>query len=201
VIYLVRHGQTEWNAERRMQGRMESSLTALGRRQAAAMAEMLAERLRREGAPPGWRLVSSPLGRARDTAEAIGARLDLAVELDDRLTEIAFGDWEGRLRDEVTPGHPELFATREWLVSPPNGETFEAVRARVASFLADLPPEPARRVIAVSHGVTGRLLRGVYAGLGREETLNQDVPQDAVFQLRQGRIRRFDCAPIRDLPS
>jgi probable phosphoglycerate mutase len=192
VIYLVRHGETEWNLERRMQGRLESRLTALGRRQAAAMAGLLAEHVDADLEP--WRLISSPLGRARETAEAIGARLGLAVELDERLTEIAFGAWEGRLREEVAPQHPELFATREWLVSPPGGETFDEVRARVAGFLAELPPEPERRVIAVSHGVAGRLLRGVYAGLGREETLNQDVPQDAVFRLAEGRIHRLDCA-------
>lgn len=193
MIYLVRHGETEWNVERRMQGRRESRLTALGRRQAAAMAELLAGLI---GAEPdaAWRLVSSPLGRARETAEAIGVRLGLPVESDARLTEIAFGGWEGRLREEVAPQHPELFATREWLVSPPGGESFEEVRARVASFLADLPPEPERRVIAVSHGVAGRLLRGVFAGLDREQTLNQDVPQDAVFRLARGQIHRLDCA-------
>jgi probable phosphoglycerate mutase len=192
VIYLVRHGETEWNVERRMQGRRESSLTALGRRQAAAVADLLAGLVGSEG-PGGWRLISSPLGRAHETAQAIEARLGLPIELDERLTEIAFGEWEGRLRDEVAPLHPDLFATREWLVSAPGGESFDEVRARVASFLADLPEEPERRVIAVSHGVAGRLLRGVYAGLGREETLNQDVPQDAVFRLAQGRIHRLDC--------
>jgi probable phosphoglycerate mutase len=193
VIYLVRHGETEWNVERRMQGRLESSLTALGRQQAARMAELLAGLVERDGGGP-WRLISSPLGRARDTAEVIADRLGTALELDDRLTEVAFGDWEGRLRDEVSPQHPEIFSTREWLVSAPGGESFDEVQARVADFLADLPPEPERRVIAVSHGVAGRLLRGVYAGLGREQTLNQDVPQDAVFRLAGRRIDRLDCA-------
>jgi probable phosphoglycerate mutase len=157
------------------------------------MAELLAGLVERDGGGP-WRLISSPLGRARDTAEVIADRLGTALELDDRLTEVAFGDWEGRLRDEVSPQHPEIFSTREWLVSAPGGESFDEVQARVADFLADLPPEPERRVIAVSHGVAGRLLRGVYAGLGREQTLNQDVPQDAVFRLAGRRIDRLDCA-------
>jgi probable phosphoglycerate mutase len=193
LIYLVRHGETEWNVERRMQGRLESSLTALGRQQAARIAELLADLVERDAAAE-WRLISSPLGRARATAEVVGARLGLPVELDHRLTEVAFGEWEGRLRDEVSPRHPELFATREWLVSAPGGESFDEVRARVAAFLADLPPEPGRRVIVVSHGVAGRLLRGVYAGLDRTQTLNQDVPQDAVFRLARRRIERLDCA-------
>jgi probable phosphoglycerate mutase len=65
----------------------------------------------------------------------------------------------------------------------------------VVGFLQDLPPEPERRVIAVSHGVTGRVLRGVYAGLSRADTLLQDVPQDAVFRLTGGDIARIDCPP------
>jgi len=157
------------------------------------VADLLADLLAAQSAAP-WRLVSSPLGRATDTAEVIGARLGLPVEIDERLTEVAFGAWEGRLRHEVAPRHPELFATRDWLVSAPGGESFEEVRARVASFLAELPPEPERRVIAVSHGVAGRLLRAVYAHLDREQALSQDVPQDAVFRLAQGRIHRLDCA-------
>jgi probable phosphoglycerate mutase len=192
VIYLVRHGETEWNVERRMQGRQESRLTARGERQAAAMAKLLASLVAHDP-PAAWRLVSSPLGRARDTAAMIGASLGLAVEIDERLAEIAFGEWEGRLRDEVAPQHPELFAGRDWLVSPPGGETYDEVWARVGAWLADQAAEPGRRVIAVSHGVTGRLLRGAYAGLSRHETLMQDVPQDAVFRLANGRIERIDC--------
>lgn len=190
MIYLVRHGETEWNAERRMQGRRESRLTPLGRAQAESMAGLLAGRIGESG---GWRLVSSPLGRALETAEAIAGRTGLPVEVDERLSEIAFGEWEGKLRDEMAQLHPEIFAGRDWLVSPPGGETYEDVHARVAAWLADQPPEPDRRVIAVSHGVAGRLLRGVYLGLGRHETLLQDVPQDAVFRLAGGRVERFDC--------
>jgi broad specificity phosphatase PhoE len=194
LIYLVRHGETEWNLERRMQGRRESPLTPLGERQAAAMAGLLADLVACE-APADWRLVSSPLGRARQTAEAIGARLGLAVEIDERLAEIAFGDWEGQLRDEMALVYPELFATREWLVSAPGGETFEDVQARIGGWLAELPPEPDRRVVAVSHGMAGRILRGCYAGLSRQQTLLLDTPQDAVFRLTLGQIHRFDCAP------
>jgi probable phosphoglycerate mutase len=195
VIYLVRHGQTEWNVERRMQGRRESPLTPLGERQAGAMAKLLTGLVAADS-PSSWRLVSSPLGRARQTAAFVAASLGVAVEIDERLAEIAFGEWEGRLREEVAPQHPELFATPEWLFSPPGGETYEDVRARVVGFLEDLPPEPARRVIAVSHGVTGRVLRGVYAGLSRADTLMQDVPQDAVFRLLGGEIARIDCGPV-----
>jgi len=77
-----------------------------------------------------------------------------------------------------------------------HGETFEDVHARAASWLNDLPPEGERRVIAVSHGVWGRLLRGAYAGLDRQATLDQEVPQDAIYRLQNGQIDRFDCEPV-----
>ncbi|MFN9927752.1 MAG: hypothetical protein ACK53I_12530 [Phenylobacterium sp.] len=72
----------------------------------------------------------------------------------------------------------------------------ESVEARVASWLEDLPPEPWRRVIAVSHGVSGRVLRGLYADLSPGETRGQDAPQDAVFRLQNGQIDRFNCPPL-----
>jgi probable phosphoglycerate mutase len=195
VIYLTRHGQTEWNLEGRMQGRMESALTPLGVRQAKAMADLLGDLIERDPPAP-WRLVSSPSGRARQTAEAISKRLALPVELDERLVEIGCGEWEGRLRTDIAHLHPEKFASREWFFGAPGGETFEDVWGRVSSWLADQPAEPERRVIAVSHGVAGRLLRGAYGGLQRQETLNQDVPQDAVYRLIDGEIHRLDCEPV-----
>jgi len=195
VIYLTRHGQTEWNVEGRMQGRRESALTPLGVRQAGAMADLLADLIARDPPAP-WRLVSSPSGRAQASAEAISRRLGLPVELDERLIEIGCGEWEGRLRAEVAEIYPEKFAAREWFFGAPGGETYENVWARVSSWLADQTPEPERRIIAVSHGVAGRLLRGAYAGLSREETVNQDVPQDAIFRLMDGNIHRLACEPV-----
>jgi len=197
LIYLLRHGETEWNVQQRLQGRQESALTPLGRAQAAAMAELLADLTAIEP-PRELRLVSSPLGRARQTAEAVAARLDLPLELDERLAEIAFGDWEGRLHHEVAPTDAEALATREWLVSAPGGETYDEIWARAASFLADQPAEPERQVIAVSHGVTGRVIRGCYGGLSRRETLTQSVPHGAVFRLMNGQVDRFDCEPLED---
>jgi probable phosphoglycerate mutase len=195
MLYLVRHGQTAFNREGRLQGRQESQLTPLGERQAAAMARLLHDLIERDGPQP-WRLVSSPLGRARATAAAIGARLDLKVELDDRLMEICVGEWEGRLRADLERERPGLTADPEWHFGARGGETFEEVTARVSSWLADQAPEPGRRVIAVSHGVSGRLLRGAYAGFDRAATLAQHVPQDAVYRLCNGQIDRFDCEDV-----
>lgn len=195
MICLVRHGETEFNREARIQGRMESRLTSLGERQAVAMGSLVADLVRHQPPAP-WRLVCSPQGRALATARAIGEATGLAIETDDRLMEIACGEWEGRLRSEIAHIHPEKFAGREWFFGAPGGETYEDVMARAVSFLGDLPPEPQRRVIVVSHGVMGRLMRGAYAGLSREQTIWQDVPQDACFVLQDGMIGRIEAEPV-----
>ncbi|MDB5494397.1 MAG: histidine phosphatase family protein [Phenylobacterium sp.] len=197
MIYLVRHGQTAFNRERRLQGHLDSDLTELGRAQAKAMAGLLADLLALDPPAP-WRLVTSPLGRARATAEVIGARLNLPVESDARLMEISCGAWEGRLRREIEAEAPEAFAQSGWAFRAPMGERYEAVSVRLADWLASLPPEPERRVIAVGHGISGRVLRGLYAGLSRDETVNQAVPQDAVFRLMNGQVDRFDCEPAEE---
>lgn len=193
MILLVRHGQTEFNRERRLQGRMDSPLTELGLRQAEAVGELLAGMIRPED---GWMLASSPLGRARDTATVIGARLGLTVMLDDRLIEVSWGSREGRLRSELEADYPDTFGRTGWAFDAPEAEGLGSVEARLASWLEDLPPEPWRRVIAVSHGVSGRVLRGLYADLSPGETRGQDAPQDAVFRLQNGQIDRFNCPPL-----
>lgn len=197
MIYLCRHGQTFHNREGRLQGRMESDLTPLGQAQARAMAALLDDLVApRERGP--WRLVASPLRRARHTAEAIGERLGLAAEFDERLVEIDVGEWSGRLREEVRGENPHLHGDDAWGFHAPGGETYDAMTARLDAWLAQQAAEPERRLIVVSHGVAGRLLRGLYARLSKEETLRQDIPQDAIFRLAGGRIERIDCAPVAE---
>jgi probable phosphoglycerate mutase len=195
MIYLCRHGETAYNRERRLQGRTDTDLNALGRRQAAAMADLLHDLVAREPSS-AWRIVASPLKRTRETAAAIAARLDLLVVYDERLVEIDVGTWSNRLRDEVRTENPALFESPEWAFASPGGETYEDVMGRVSAWLAEQAPEPERRLIVVSHGVAGRLLRGAYAGLSRGAVLAQDVPQDAIYRLSGGQVDRLDCEPV-----
>ena len=193
MILLVRHGETHWNVERRFQGRKDSPLTERGVRQATAMADLVRDLVARDPSD-AWRLMASPLGRAQATAALISRAIGLPVQPDARLAEIDCGAWEGLTWPEVSAGRDTN--SRHWIFDAPGGERFEDVLARVGDFLDELPPEPERRVILVSHGASGRVLRGAYAALSRDEVLDLDVPQDAIFRLQNGQIDRLDCEPV-----
>lgn len=191
MIYLVRHGQTEFNLARRYQGALDSPLTEHGVRQAERVGALLAGLLRGED---GWEIVHSPQERARRTAEIVNAALGFPASHDDRLREISLGEWDGLLIEEVVHKLPPGTGVWERQLHAPGGESYEAISARIADWLADVGGS-GRRIVAVSHGMAGRVLRGLYGGLSRQAMLELDVPQDAVFRLADGRIERVDCAP------
>ncbi|GAA4479215.1 bifunctional RNase H/acid phosphatase [Rhodococcus olei] len=147
-LLLLRHGQTALSVERRYSGRGNPDLTDVGRAQAAAAAARL-------GARGGIAaVVSSPLGRARQTAQAAADALGLEVVVHEGLTETDFGAWEGMTFREAGERDPDLH--RRWLgdtsVPPPGGESFDEVRRRVESVRADLTRDfPGRNVLVVSH--------------------------------------------------
>ncbi len=193
MIYLLRHGQTDYNRDGRMQGQLESSLTDLGRAQVEAMAERLLAEITD---PSGWRLLASPLQRTRQSAAIISAALGLEVEIAPPLIEVGCGDWEGQTYADLRVKYPESFVGKDWYFQAPGGERFDDLTARIDPWLATLPPEPERRVIAVCHGVSGAFVRRAYLGLSPEATIAQDMPQDALFRLAGGQAERLDCRPV-----
>ena len=193
MILLLRHGETEFNLARRAQGAKDSPLTALGLRQAHAMAGLVHDLVRRE-APGDWRLVSSPLGRARATAQVLAERLSLPVTLDDRIREHSMGELDGLTVEEFLPRFRTDVPPIERAFHTPGGESYAALCARVGAFLADIVA--GERLIVVSHGSAGRVLRGLYAGLDMQQTLHLEMPQDAVHRLQNGQIDRFDCEAV-----
>jgi probable phosphoglycerate mutase len=194
LIFLVRHGETEWNRIRRYQGWLDSPLTPEGIAQAEAIGRLLC-RLPETAAAE---IVASPIGRARHTAEIIAECLSdhrgrpRPVRFDERLREISLGSWDGLDKRDIRRRAPELFAGEEgrweWYFRTPDGETYDAFAARIAAFLADLGDVP---VIAVSHGVVTRVLRGLYAGMPRDAALRLTVPQDRVFVLAGGTLQEI----------
>lgn len=127
---LLRHGQTELSVQRRYSGRGNPALTELGRRQADAAAQYLGRAKIAENVAA---VISSPLQRARETAGAAAAALGLEVTVDDDLIETDFGDWEGFTFAEAAERDPELHGRwlRDTSVTPPGGESFDAVAQRI----------------------------------------------------------------------
>lgn len=183
TIFLVRHGETEWNRARRYQGWSDSPLTPLG----IAQAEAIGRRLAALPEAAAATIVASPIGRARRTAEIIAECLGRREPplLDDRLREISLGSWDGLDRREVRSRFGARFEDFEWYFRTPDGETYEAFAGRIGSWLAEPRDEP---LIVVAHGVVTRVLRGLYAGLPRAEALRLEVPQDRIFLLAGGTL-------------
>ena len=192
-IYIVRHGETEWNVLGRKQGLGDSPLTAAGRAHARAVGRRLRAEL--EGRGP-VRIESSPLGRARRTAEIICAELGLeSTDIVEAplLAEHSLGDWQGLTNQEVDARWPGERARREadrWSYVVPGGESYALIFERAKAWLA----EPRAGItVAVSHEMMSRVLCGAYARLERAEMLARGHPHDRVYRLRDGRAEELAC--------
>lgn len=178
-IWLLRHGQTHWNAEQRIQGQLESPLTPLGVEQAQQQARFMPAILARKPA-----CYVSPLGRAQQTAQI--ALKGTAFITDSRLAEVHAGDWQGLTRDEVQTKWPDLYATCPTVLDlftiAPNGEGFVAFEARIIDFLSNLTGPS----VIVAHGLLGQVLRGVICGLTPAEMGAISNEQGCVYVLENG---------------
>lgn len=188
VIFLVRHGETEYNRQNRFNGRSDSPLTEIGIDEARRHGRVL-----REQNVNDIRFVSSPLGRALHTAELIGEELGVprtGIEVETCLTEISFGVWEGLTIDEIETSYPGEWDNRHrnmWTYAMPQGESYEMVARRVGAWLE----QAQGRLLVVTHGAVDRILRGLYAGLPETEICTLDEPQNVLFKLEAGAITRL----------
>ncbi len=187
-IYILRHGQTEWNAEGRLQGAMDSPLTPLGIAQAQAQGRVLA------GLDlAAFRAIISPLGRTRHTAALAVAPVMPDMAEDARLREIEVGDWTGRLRDSLgVPYDPiavpgETFALYD---AAPNGEGLAGLQRRCQDFLDDL----AGPAVLVTHGITGHMLRILWMGWDVDRLGDLPGGQGVVFHLADGQHQVLGAA-------
>jgi broad specificity phosphatase PhoE len=189
-ILLVRHGETQWNLQRRVQGRFDSPLTERGVAQSHAVGQLV------RSLPDAAfaRIITSPLGRARQTAEIIAGHLGTGQGLiiDDRLREISVGSWDGLTYRDIEMRSPGVFdgdGRHEWYFRAPDGDTYEAFAARIAEWLAEAADT--RLLIAATHGIVSRVARGLYARLPRATALTLPVPQDKIFRLAGGAIEEI----------
>ncbi|MFG3339760.1 histidine phosphatase family protein [Glycomyces sp. NPDC048151] len=183
AVFLARHGQTEWNALGRKQGRLDSPLTELGVEQARGNAK----RLDGEGVDA---IFSSPIGRARASADLIAEELGLPVwELDD-LSEVDYGHWSGLTGSEIESRWPAEYAAREldrYGYRVPGGESYADVDLRSGRALDSVAAAGKLRPLLVSHEMIGRMLLKHLCRLSSAEALQTRQPNDVVYRIGASR--------------
>ena len=194
TIYYIRHGETDWNVEARLQGQQDIPLNARGCAQGTHCGEILRDLFVRDGRDPAaLDYVSSPLQRARATMELARAGLGLPPEgyrIDPRLTEICFGRWEGFTIAELQTRDPQGVVARahdKWDFVPPGGESYKVVAARMREWYAGLE----RDTVVAAHGGTAR---GLMASLGIAKPAAApliDIAQGVVYVFEGERLTRY----------
>ncbi|WP_244600185.1 histidine phosphatase family protein [Blastochloris tepida] len=187
MLYLIRHGETDWNREGRLQGRRDIPLNPTGRRQAAESARRLADVV-----PPATlasvAFVASPLVRARETMELLRATLGLTPEgyaVDARLAELSFGRWEGLTWPEIRAADPARAAARDrstWTHTPPGGESYVDLAERLERWCETLSGD----AVVVSHGGVTRALLVLFGSMSASEACRFNVPQNRVCVVGEG---------------
>ena len=188
-LYILRHGQTVWNAEGRFQGRLDSALTEIGRAQAAAQGRILKGQTLKNAIC--W---CSPQGRAMATAKIALHGLGPDMKIRDNLAEIGMGDWEGQRRADVSvdrPLHESEEAAFDIYERAPNGEGFDSLERRCVAVI-DALHEVTRPVILVTHGITSRMLRTLLTGRSRAELGFVGGGQGIVYHVNAGVQRKLE---------
>lgn len=186
-LFFVRHGETDWNAERRYQGQTNIPLNDHGRAQSRRNGEALRAFL------PGIEsadFVASPLSRARETMEILRTSLGLdptAYRIDRRLIELSYGSWEGKLQTHLPQTDPQGVADREqdpfrW--RPVGGESYADLHRRTIDWAETLD----RDTVIASHGGVSRCLRAYLLNLDPETIPALESPQDKVLLISGGEM-------------
>lgn len=187
TLYVARHGETEWNVEKRMQGRLDSELTAKGKREAL----LLGERLK---GTDFQQIFSSPSRRTLESAELVRAGRDIPLTTDERLLEIHLGAWQGKTEAELKELFPSQFHSywnQPGSYENQEGERFIDVKKRVSEFLEDLERQfPSGNVLLITHGVVIKALYLICRDVPVEEIWNPPFIHGTsltIIQLQGGR--------------
>jgi probable phosphoglycerate mutase len=194
VLYYVRHGQTDWNAEQRLQGQHDIPLNALGRAQAIQCGEILRGLFLRDGRQAGdFDYFASPLSRARVTMELLRGQLGLdpdGYRTDVRLMELSFGRWEGFTPAELQVREAEAYAARErdkWNFVLPGGESYAQLIIRVRAWHQTI----ARDAVVSAHGGVARALLAHFGIVAPEAAALDDIGQGVVYVFADGQVTRY----------
>jgi broad specificity phosphatase PhoE len=188
TLYFIRHGETDWNAEGRLQGQRDIPLNDLGRVQAEE-AGVILQRLYPQPEDLDWWV--SPLMRTRETAERARTSIGLHptyYKTDDRLKELSFGRWEGMTWKEVRQSDPAGASNRErnkWQAVPPEGESYVMLSERIAEFL----PTLTRDTVMVAHGGVAKALMAMCGGVSKAKAGVANVWQGQVLVFKDGACR------------
>jgi len=197
TLYLIRHGETDWNAQKRLQGRKDIALNTIGRRQAVEAGLCLKWILTD---PSQLDFIASPLLRTCETMGIIRDHMDLPTDdycQDERLLEISFGEWEGLTWDEVETHQPRLFQARQADAlgfTMPGGESYPKVFERVASLLTTLR----RDTVLVAHAGVLRSVLTLQAGVDPQRVPHIEIPQGKVLIVRGGRFAWLQASGTLD---
>ena len=189
LIYVIRHGQTDWNAERRLQGQKDIPINAIGREQARQNGIALAAVLKGEGTE--FDFVASPLGRTRETMEIMRSAMRLPPKdyrTDERLVEVSFGDWEGYTIKQLRVSQGERVTERninKWDFIPPgeDAESYEIMSWRTGARLNSVD----RPTVCVTHGGVIRSLFKLISNLPKDVASEGEIPQDRILKIETSR--------------
>ncbi|MER8390510.1 histidine phosphatase family protein [Mesorhizobium sp. M1340] len=189
LVYIVRHGQTAWNAEARLQGQADTDLDELGREQASRNGRRLAELIDK---PEDFDFVASPMRRTRETMERLRAAMKLdphAYRTEPLLVELSFGDWQGFTFAELEANNPGSTRRRrldKWNFQPPGegAESYQMLLERVKPWFDALD----RQTVCVTHGGVMRVMFRLVLGMSEQDAVSMDVPQDRVLRLEGRRL-------------
>lgn len=190
-LVFLRHGETDWNAEGRLQGRQDILLNATGRHQAEKAGRTVARILGPQALrSPDLLFLCSPLTRARQTMEIARLAMGLPAHdyaLDERIIELTFGEWEGLTWPEVKAREPAAASWREddkWHFTPPGGESYAMLAERLRPWAEGLD----REAVVVSHGGVARALMAMAGGLPEERAALADIWQGRAIVFHNGRF-------------
>lgn len=187
TIILLRHGQTQWNAQGRYQGVLNSNLTALGQAQAKENALKIEKNFNLN---EDLKFFSSPLGRARETSFIVAETLGIdksEIIFDGNIQEISYGIFEGKTKIFCKTEYKKEFEEREtnkWDYILEGGESYEMLTQRINVWLERVKNE--KRVVLVAHEMINRALRGIYCSYDRKIMLNLRQNNDVVLKLEDG---------------
>lgn len=185
TLYLIRHGETDWNRALRYQGQRDIPLNETGRTQARRNGAVLATHLTNAASLD---YVSSPLSRAIDTMELLRTEMGLpshGYRVDPQLLELHYGHWEGHLASTLAETDPEGVTAKSrdpFAWRPNGGESYADLMQRISKWLATLD----RDTVAITHGGVSRVARGAVLSLDTRDVTTLEVPQDRILVLSDG---------------